>query len=44
MQPIFQDPYSSLNPMFTIERIIEEPLAFYKRGSSKERLARACGS
>ena len=40
MQPIFQDPYSSLNPMFTIERIIEEPLAFYKRGSSKERSAR----
>ena len=40
VQPIFQDPYSSLNPMFTIERIIEEPLAFYKRGSSKERAAR----
>ena len=40
VQPIFQDPYSSLNPMFTIERIIEEPLAFYKRGSSKERHAR----
>ncbi|GAA1929574.1 ABC transporter ATP-binding protein [Microbacterium aoyamense] len=40
VQPIFQDPYSSLNPMFTIERIIEEPLAFYKRGSSKERTAR----
>ncbi len=40
VQPIFQDPYSSLNPMFTIERIIEEPLEFYKRGSSKERAAR----
>ncbi|MCK6068408.1 MULTISPECIES: ABC transporter ATP-binding protein [Microbacterium] len=40
VQPIFQDPYSSLNPMFTIERIIEEPLTFYKRGSSKERSAR----
>ncbi|WP_439593623.1 ABC transporter ATP-binding protein [Microbacterium sp.] len=40
VQPIFQDPYSSLNPMFTIERIIEEPLSFYKRGSSKERTAR----
>ncbi|MGC5172871.1 dipeptide ABC transporter ATP-binding protein [Microbacterium sp. DT81.1] len=40
VQPIFQDPYSSLNPMFTIERLIEEPLAFYKRGSSKERSAR----
>ncbi len=40
VQPIFQDPYSSLNPMFTIERIIGEPLAFYKRGSAKERTAR----
>lgn len=40
VQPIFQDPYSSLNPMFTIERIIEEPLTFYKRGSAKERGAR----
>ena len=40
MQPIFQDPYSSLNPMFSIERLIQEPLDFYKRGSSKERAAR----
>jgi peptide/nickel transport system ATP-binding protein len=40
VQPIFQDPYSSLNPMFTIERIIEEPLAFYRRGSAKDRAAR----
>ncbi len=40
VQPIFQDPYSSLNPMFTIERLIEEPLSFYKRGSAKERSAR----
>ncbi|GAA2002118.1 ABC transporter ATP-binding protein [Microbacterium ulmi] len=40
VQPIFQDPYSSLNPMFTIERLIQEPLDFYKRGSSKDRAAR----
>ncbi|KQO03580.1 ABC transporter ATP-binding protein [Arthrobacter sp. Leaf234] len=40
VQPIFQDPYSSLNPMFTIERIVEEPLSAYKRGSRKERAAR----
>ncbi|MBG6224469.1 peptide/nickel transport system ATP-binding protein [Arthrobacter sp. CAN_A2] len=40
VQPIFQDPYSSLNPMFTIERIVEEPLNAYKRGSKKERAAR----
>ncbi|MFC3300359.1 ABC transporter ATP-binding protein [Arthrobacter agilis] len=40
VQPIFQDPYSSLNPMFTIERIVEEPLNAYRRGSKKERSAR----
>lgn len=40
VQPIFQDPYSSLNPMFTIERIVEEPLSFYKRGSKAERSER----
>jgi peptide/nickel transport system ATP-binding protein len=40
VQPIFQDPYSSLNPMFTIERLISEPLEFYKRGSSAERRQR----
>ncbi|WP_443111002.1 ATP-binding cassette domain-containing protein, partial [Arthrobacter sp. CAL618] len=39
VQPVFQDPYSSLNPMFTIERIIEEPLNAYKRGSKSERRA-----
>ncbi|WP_322410144.1 ABC transporter ATP-binding protein [Microbacterium invictum] len=40
VQTIFQDPYSSLNPMFTIERLIEEPLEFYRRGSSAERTKR----
>ncbi|TDL41061.1 ABC transporter ATP-binding protein [Kocuria rosea] len=37
VQPIFQDPYSSLNPMFTIGRIVEEPLSAYGRGSRAER-------
>jgi peptide/nickel transport system ATP-binding protein len=40
VQPIFQDPYSSLNPMFTIERLIGEPLDFYKRGSGADRRKR----
>ena len=37
VQPIFQDPYSSLNPMFTIGRIVEEPLSTYGRGTRAER-------
>ncbi len=31
MQIIFQDPYSSLNPRFTVERIIGEALKVHKR-------------
>lgn len=40
VQPIFQDPYSSLNPMFTIEKIVSEPLRAYKRGNNKLRRRR----
>ncbi|MBF0672969.1 MAG: ABC transporter ATP-binding protein [Salinibacterium sp.] len=40
VQPIFQDPYSSLNPSFTVERIIEEPLKVYRRGTPTERRAK----
>ena len=40
VQPIFQDPYSSLDPMFTIQRILDEPLKTYKRGTKSEREAR----
>jgi len=40
IQIIFQDPYASLNPRHTVEKIIGEPLLVYGMKSSKERKAR----
>ncbi|SCG82607.1 Oligopeptide transport ATP-binding protein appF [Proteiniborus sp. DW1] len=37
MQAIFQDPYASLNPTLTVEKLISEPLDVYNMGSKKER-------
>ena len=37
VQPIFQDPYGSLDPMFNIYRTIEEPLKIHKVGNAKSR-------
>lgn len=39
MQPIFQNPYGSLDPMYSIYRTIEEPLRTHGIGSKKEREA-----
>ena len=39
-QMVFQDPYSSLNPAFSIRRIVEEPLIIYGKYSAAERRQR----
>ncbi|MDO4908271.1 MAG: ABC transporter ATP-binding protein [Corynebacterium sp.] len=40
LQVVFQNPYGSLDPMYSIYRCIEEPLKVHKIGSRKEREAR----
>ncbi|MGP5497656.1 ABC transporter ATP-binding protein [Corynebacterium flavescens] len=37
MQVVFQNPYGSLDPMYSIFKCIEEPLALHRVGSRKER-------
>ena len=39
-QMVFQDPYSSLNPAFSIRRIVEEPLIIYGKYNGAERRQR----
>jgi len=36
MQMIFQDPFGSLDPRYTVGQIISEPLENFKRGNTKE--------
>ena len=40
MQPVFQNPYGSLDPMYSIYRIIEEPLRVHDVGGGQERSER----
>lgn len=40
VQPVFQDPYSSLDPMYSVFRAIEEPLRAHGFGDSAARRAR----
>lgn len=37
LQVVFQNPYGSLDPMYSVFRIIEEPLRVHKVGTKKER-------
>jgi peptide/nickel transport system ATP-binding protein len=37
MQPVFQDPYASLDPTFTVERLITEPLRIFGVGDRAQR-------
>jgi peptide/nickel transport system ATP-binding protein len=39
VQPVFQNPYSSLDPMYTVFRAIEEPLRIHRVGSRQQRRA-----
>ena len=36
-QPVFQNPYSSLDPMYTVQRLIEEPLRIHGVGDRVSR-------
>ena len=40
MQPVFQDPYASLNPRRSVSAIVEEPLVIHRMGSAAERRRR----
>ncbi|MFI6428547.1 dipeptide ABC transporter ATP-binding protein [Promicromonospora sp. NPDC050880] len=40
VQPVFQDPYSSLDPLYSVFRAIEEPLRAHDYGDARARRAR----
>ncbi len=40
MQPVFQNPYASLDPLYSIYQSIEEPLQLHGVGTKKEREAK----
>ncbi|HJG92485.1 MAG TPA: ABC transporter ATP-binding protein [Brachybacterium massiliense] len=40
VQPIFQNPYGTIDPTYSIYRTIEEPLRLHRIGNRKQRIAR----
>ncbi|WP_231920167.1 dipeptide ABC transporter ATP-binding protein [Microlunatus soli] len=40
MQPVFQDPYASLNPTYSIQHLIDEPLRLFRIGDRTSRRRR----
>jgi oligopeptide/dipeptide ABC transporter ATP-binding protein len=40
MQMVFQDPFTSLDPRWSVARLVEEPLVAYGEGSREQRRAR----
>ena len=44
VQMVFQDPFGSINPRFTVGRTVEEPLLIHRLGSAAERRARAAAA
>ncbi len=40
MQPVFQDPYASLDPTYSIEKLIDEPLRIFRVGDRASRRIR----
>jgi peptide/nickel transport system ATP-binding protein len=40
VQPVFQDPYGSLDPTHTVERLVDEPLRVFGIGDRRTRRAR----
>lgn len=42
VQMIFQDPFSSLNPKFTIRQVLSEPLEIHKMGNGNEIEKKIC--
>ena len=40
VQPVFQDPYASLDPSYTVEQLVAEPLDIFRVGGRAERRRR----